>query len=370
MRAVQSVTARAPGRVNLIGDHTDYNGGFVLPCAIAYETAVRARPEESRSIRAESPFGSASFELAAMPSTRKGDWSDYLRGVIVELQRAGVALRGCALEVTSNLPAGAGLSSSASFEIAAALALLGVGGASLPPLELALLAQRAEELHAGTRCGIMDQFTVLHARPGHAILLDARSLSFSYVAVPNAIRIVVCNTMVKHELSAGSYNQRRSECEAAAAILRERYPGAAQLRDVSMEELEQARTTLPPLLYRRARHVVSENNRVPAAAQSLKNADVRQFGELMNASHESLRDDFEVSCPELDLMVELARDLGALGARMTGGGFGGCTVNAVPIEEAMAFCERIARAYRSETGIAPDIYDGTPAGAARVARDG
>jgi len=223
------------------------------------------------------------------------------------------------------------------------------------------LAQRAENEYTGTRSGIMDQFAVLFGKPGRAMLLDTRSMDVRYVTVPPDVRLVVCNTMVRHALAGGEYNERRSQCEEAVRLLQRQWPEVRALRDVSLAKLEDPRTVLPDLLYRRARHVITENARVLEAAHALESGDLARFGSLMNASHDSLRDDYAVSCPELDLMVAIARGCdGVYGARMTGGGFGGCTVNAVRPGAVERFRERIVSEYRERTGIAPELYDGTP----------
>ena len=290
-----------------------------------------------------------------------------MRGVLIELQRAGVSLAGADFQVTSTVPLGAGLSSSASFEIAIALAMLERCGATMTRIDIAKLAQRAEVDHTGTRSGIMDQFAVLFGEAGSATFLDTRSLDYAHVPVPAGVTIVICNTMVKHALAAGAYNERRAQCEAAVATLQRWYPDIRALRDVSLEQLEAHAADITPVLYHRALHVVSENARVVEAKAAFERGDAGAFGKLMNASHESLRDDYEVSCPELDVMVALARRFeGVYGARMTGGGFGGCTVNLVDVANVESFRAAIAKGYYRETGMHPDLYDGTPAAGASV----
>lgn len=360
---MQLIETRAPGRVNLIGEHTDYNDGFVLPCAIAYDTSVFASPRGDRMLTVRSRLGEpAAFDLDRLPLERRGAWSDYARGMLIELRHAGIDLRGGDLRVTGTVPLGAGLSSSASFEVAVGLALLALAHAQMKPLELARLAQRAEIEHVGTRCGIMDQFTVLFAKAGHVMLLDTRTLDFEAIPLPPGIAIVICNTMVRHDLASSHYNERRAECERAAHLLNVR-----ALRDVSMEQLLHARSRLTPQLFARARHVISENGRVLEAASALRAGDLERLGSLLYASHESLRTDYAVSCPELDAMVEIARTHSAtIGARMTGGGFGGCTVNVVRAESAGEFRMYMATEYRLRTGIVPEIYDGTPSAGACV----
>jgi galactokinase len=357
--------------VNLIGEHTDYNDGFVLPCGIAYDTRVRATERRDRMVTVRSSFGEpAVFDLERLAMERAGMWSDYARGVFVELREAGVNLYGVDLRVDASVPPGAGLSSSASFEIAVALAMLAMARAEMPPLDLARLAQRAEVRHVGTRCGIMDQIAVLCAQAGHALFLDTRTLEIEQIAVPPDAAIVICNTMVKRRLAAGSYNERREECERAVERLRSRYPEIRALRDVSVEQLQRAQDLLPSALLQRARHVVTENERVMHAVEAMRAHDLQRLGGLMYESHGSLRDDYAVSSPELDVLVRLARSFdGTMGARMTGGGFGGCTVNLVQADRAPTFRAYIAQAYRSETGVMPEIYDGTPSAGASVTRD-
>jgi galactokinase len=356
--------------VNLIGEHTDYNGGFVLPCAIGLETRVTARSRTDRKIIVHSRGSKAAFDLADLPVDRSRDWKDYVSGVLGELRAAGVALAAADLSVRGTLPIGAGLSSSASFEGALATALLGIAGATMEKMALAHLLQRVEIDYTGTRCGIMDQFAVLHGRAGFAMLLDTRSLMFDYVAIPESLAIVICNSMVRHDLAASStYNERRRECEESVALLSTRCPDVRELRDVSMDNVLRARDLLRDPLFDRCLHVVGENARVVEAARALQAQDFPRLGALMNASHESLRTNYAVSCAELDTLVRLALELpGVYGARMTGAGFGGCTVNIVQREHADGFRERIAAAYERETGIIPEIYDGTPVAGATITR--
>ena len=352
----------------MIGEHTDYNEGFVLPCAIASDTRVLASVRNDDMLSARSyDTQQAVFDLKSLPEKRQGSWSDYLCGVLVELRNAGIALSPADLTISGSVPIGAGLSSSASFEIAVALAMLSLARASMPKTELAKLAQRAETNFVGIRCGIMDQFTVLYAQAGSALFLDTRSLEFEQIEVPPSAAIVVSNTMVKHSLASSAYNQRRAQCEEGVHLLQQIDPDIRALRDVSLDALESAKGMLPAVLYRRCRHVVSENARVQAAAQTLREGSLDRFGTLMYASHESLRSDYEVSCEELDIMVDLAkRFAGTIGARMTGGGFGGCTVNVVQAPKARAFAEYIREAYHRATGITPEVYDGTPSDGASV----
>lgn len=356
------IEVRTPGRVNLIGEHTDYNDGFVMPAAIGYYTFVRAQPLAANSVVITTDSSKdVTFTLGALPHERRGDWTDYARGILIELERAGVALHGAKLDVTATLPMGAGLSSSASFELAIALAMLAAGNAAMDPTQLALLAQRSEHEHVGIRSGIMDQFAVLLARAGHVLLLDTRSLAVEHVPFPSGARLVIANTMVHHALASSEYNVRRGECEAGVVAIRRRFPDVRALRDVSPAMLERCKAAMNATLYRRCRHVVTENARVTDAAAALRGGDVSAVGRLMNESHASLQNDYQVSCAELDAMVHVAQALdGCYGARMTGGGFGGCTVNLVAARSADAFAHALARGYHAATGITPELYDGTP----------
>jgi galactokinase len=350
---------RAPGRVNLIGEHTDYNDGYVFPQAIDRYVTVEALPRGERliSIWSEQMQAQAAFPLE---SERVGDWSDYARGVATLLARRGLLDGGADLRIRSTLPLGGGLSSSAALEVSVALALLGVNGRSLPPLELALLCQRAEHDFAGMRCGIMDQFIATHAQPGTALVLDCRSLEHRHVRLPDGgMCLIVANTMVKHELTGSAYNERRRQCEEAARAL-----GARALRDVTPEQLRARAAELSEPVLSRARHVVEENARVLAFAEALERNDWKAAGELMFQSHESLKRLYEVSCEELDFMVDVGRELGSLGSRMTGGGFGGCTIHFVPASQAGAFSAELAARYQQRFGIQPQVFASTAAGGA------
>jgi galactokinase len=350
---------RAPGRVNLIGEHTDYNDGFVLPAAIDFYTwvALSSRSDRKLVLSSENFPGIAEYELDSPNHHRRHEWSDYVYGVVLVLERAGKRLRGADVLVAGEIPIGAGLSSSAAIEVATGYALLENSGHPVERVELAKLCQRAENEFVGVRSGIMDQFISCFGRTGQALLLDCRSLEYSLVALPGGISLVICNTMVKHELAGGEYNQRRSECEAGVRLLAEHLPQVRALRDVTLADLEKYGSGLPPVVYRRCRHVVSENGRVLEAVRALGAGDLATVGALMAESHRSLRDDYEVSCVELDLLVDLAAQTeGVYGARMTGGGFGGCTINLVRSESVDAFRQTVARGYQERTGGAPEIY--------------
>jgi galactokinase len=363
---------RAPGRVNLIGEHTDYNDGFVMPAAIAYDIRVTVTPRSDRQVSVVSHGfpGSRLFDLDHLRSGVEHDWSDYVRGMLIELQHDGAALKGADLHVTSDLPVGAGLSSSAAIAVGVGFALLDATALPIDRVKLALAAQRAENRHAGINSGIMDQFISANARAGQAILLDTRSLSFDYLPLPAEATFVVCNTMVKHSHATGGYNERHAECAAGVKALAARYPDVRALRDVTLEGLEAVRGTLPDTIFRRCRHVISEDARVLAAGTALHRADFTAFGRLMNESHASMRDDFEISAPEVDTMVELALAFGGsvYGARMTGGGFGGSTVNLVATADVDTFVRYIVPAYAGATSIEPFVYLGVgAAGAGAVA---
>jgi len=350
---------RAPGRVNLLGEHTDYNDGFVMPCAIGFSTRVAISPRQDRKLVVRSEEFSEQFEIALdnFPDRGKGVWSDYVLGIAVMLQRSGHPMSGASLLVRGEVPIGAGLSSSAAIEVASALALMSLNRAQLPLPDVARMCQRAENQFIGARVGIMDQFVSCLGKAGHALLLDCRSLEYKLIPIPQGVRLVICNTMVKHDHASGAYNRRREECDEGVKILTQWYPDTRALRDVSLEQLEQHASEIPPTVYKRCLHVVSENQRVLEGARYLGNGNLTQFGDLMRESHRSLRDLFEVSCPELDTMAEIAESLeGYCGGRMTGGGFGGCTVNLVKFAEAQKFGRDISQRYKAATGIIPAIY--------------
>jgi galactokinase len=355
---------RAPGRVNLIGEHTDYNDGFVMPAAIDFYTWAAIAPREDRKLRVYSEEFSeeVEFDLDEADPRGAGHWSDYVRGVALWLGRAGYRLRGADLAIRSEVPIGSGLSSSAAIEVATGLAMLGESGLTIDRTELATICRRAENEFVGARVGIMDQFVSCNGRAGHALMLDCRSLDFDLLPLSGGVRLVVCNTMVKHALSGGEYNARRAQCEEGVRLLARSLPHVRALRDVTPDELERYGGDLPGVIYRRCRHVVTENARVIEAAAALERGDLASFGKLMALSHASLRDDYEVSCRELDVMVELAGGIeGVYGARMTGGGFGGCTVNLVSDASVADFKREVARGYQEAAGLDPEIYTCTAA---------
>jgi len=350
---------QAPGRVNLIGEHTDYNDGFVMPMALGFATNVAVGPREDRALH----IFSADFDELCIHSIDdnhpppKKHWSDYVRGVAGVLTSRGLKLRGANLVIAGGVPIGSGLSSSAALEVATAFALLHNSSSTLDRKQIALACQQAENEYTGARCGIMDQFIACFGRAGNALLIDCRSLECHLLPLRPEYRIAICNTGVKHEVASSEYNRRRADCEEAVAYLKRRLPRINALRDVTLAELQEFGRGMRPVAFQRARHVITENERVIRASESLSAGEMERFGKLMLASHESLRNDYEVSCDELDIMVSLAGKIeGVLGARMTGGGFGGCTVNLVDQNSVANFQKQIAAAYRSATGIAAQIY--------------
>ena len=359
---------RAPGRVNLIGEHTDYNDGFVMPAAIGFSSYVATgpRPDRKLVIHSEEFPDHFEFDLDALPAKPMKTWCDYIVGVAVVLQRRGLKLGGANLLAHGEVPIGAGLSSSAAIEVASALALLSQSDAQLTLPEIAKLCRQAENTFVGAQVGIMDQFVSCLGKAGHALLLDCRTLAFELVPVDPAIQLVVCNTMVKHDLATGTYNLRRAECDEATRLFANWDPSVRALRDVSVAFLYQHAAELPPVIFQRCSHVIHENQRTLEAAAAFKAGDLVRMGELMRDSHRSLRDLYEVSCRELDVMVESAEGLpGFIGGRMTGGGFGGCTVNLVRQENAADFARQISDRFQNATGIKPQIYICSAADGAR-----
>jgi galactokinase len=355
---------RAPGRVNLIGEHTDYNDGFAMPAAIEFYcwVAVSTREDRKLSIYSEEFSAAADADLDSASHQPSKTWSDYPVGVALQLEQAGFRLRGANLLIESEVPMGAGLSSSAAIEVATALALADQSGWSPDRVRLAQLCQKAENEFVGARVGIMDQFVSLHGQEDHALMLDCRALTFESLLIPDSVKLVISNTMVKHELASSEYNRRRADCEEAVRRLAEVLPGIRALRDVSLEQLERHQDVLSEVIYKRALHIVTENARVLDSAEALRSGDIARFGMRMAESHRSLRDLYEVSCRELDLMVDLAyQQRGVFGARMTGGGFGGATINLVDARYAGEFKEKMAKAYQKETGLVPQIYICKPA---------
>jgi galactokinase len=346
--------------VNLIGEHTDYNDGWVLPAAIQLQTRAAVGPASERQLIVKSAAypDEASFSLDEPNPAPTKHWSDYVRGVMLSIEQEGLVLKGARLLIESDIPPGAGLSSSAALEVSTALALLANAGLEMAPSQIAQVCHRAENEFVGTRSGIMDQFASCEGRRNHALLLDCRSLEARQVPLPSGVAMMVCNTMVRHELASSEYNARRRECEEGVAVLSRFIPGVRALRDVTAAHLDKFSAELDPVVHRRCRHVIGENQRVLNGAQALESCDLAQFGALMGESHQSLRLDYEVSCSELDLMCELSLGVaGVYGARMMGGGFGGCALALVKQSAIETFRRTVAQEYRRRTGIACEIYE-------------
>jgi galactokinase len=350
----------APGRVNLIGEHTDYNDGFVLPMAINRETVVAAAARDDRLVCVFSLDldSGGKFDLDHPGPKQRGAWMDYVEGVAQALASRDVRLYGADLALASSVPSGAGLSSSAALEVSVGLALTSISSTRADGTTLALAGQQAEHDYVGAKCGIMDQFAAALARDGHALLIDCRTLETQHIPLdPSRVCIAICDTHVKHAHATSGYNARRAECERGVELLREVLPDIQALRDVSVADFQTLQGRLPETIRRRCRHVVTENARTLAAASALSAADLEEMGHLMLLSHNSLRDDFEASCAEADLLVEIAKSIkGVVGARMTGGGFGGCTVNLLSHNALEEFRQVVAQEYKNATAIDPTIY--------------
>jgi galactokinase len=354
--APPTLVVRAPGRVNLIGEHTDYNDGFVLPCAIDYQTLVAVRPRSDRTVRvvaADAGDAIDEFRLDhAITQRTDAPWANYVRGVAVMLQERGLVLRGAEMAIAGNVPQGAGLSSSAALEVAVAQAFKSLHGLNdLSLTDLALIAQRAENRFVGCQCGVMDQLISARGEQGHALLIDCRSLHTQAVPLPEDLAVVIVESRVTRGLVGSEYNLRREQCEAAA-----RHCGVKALRDLDLPTLASRANGFDATVYRRARHVITENARTVEAAQALAANHLPRLGELMAQSHVSMRDDFEITVPALDQLVALLQSVIGTqgGARMTGGGFGGCAVALLPQSMVATVREAVARHYRSPEG-APGV---------------
>ncbi|MDM8519251.1 galactokinase [Anaerolineales bacterium HSG6] len=352
---------RAPGRVNLIGEHTDYNDGFVLPCAINYETVIAVRPRTDSLVTlvaADYDNQTSQFDLTAdIKPDPRARWSDYIRGVVSVLQQQGHALTGFDLVVSGNVPHGAGLSSSASLEVVVGTALSELNQLGLDGKQVALIGQQAENEFVGMRCGIMDQFISALGQADHALLIDCRDLSYQSVSMPSGTSLVIVNSHAKRgelgSLVDSEYNVRREQCEAAAQFF-----GVPALRDVTLAEFEQRQAELDPLIARRARHVISENERTVTATTALAQGNIQHMGRLMAESHASMRDDFEITVPPVDTLVEIIKTVIGEngGVRMTGGGFGGCVVSLVPSEAVSEVVQQVEKQYPTQTNLTPTIY--------------
>lgn len=351
---------RAPGRVNLIGEHTDYNDGFVFPAAIDRATYVAARPREDNVIHVFALDLNDEDEFAVdAPIERSAahPWSDYIRGVVKGLLITGHHLDGANLMITSDVPRGSGLSSSAALEVATGYSFQLLNKLNILGEELALLAQGAENTFVGVQCGIMDQFISALGRQDHALLLDCRDLNYRPVPLPATAQIVVCDSHTERRLAGSAYNQRREECAEAVRIFKQWYPKITALRDISVAQFHEHAADLPEPVRSRARHVITENDRAERSAEVLEAGDVAAFGQLMNTSHISLRDDYEVSIPEMDTLVAAAQAVpGCYGSRLTGAGFGGCTVSLVERGAVERFKTAVAAAYHAATGRKTTIY--------------
>jgi galactokinase len=349
---------RAPGRVNLIGEHTDYNLGYVFPAAISLETWIASVPRDDGKVRVVSlqEPGDFTFDLAD-PGASTGEWRDYVAGVAWSLNERGVPQRGVTAVVDSDIPVGSGLSSSAALELAAAWSLCATVPPPLATMDLARAAQRAENEYVGVKSGLMDQFASSHGRAGSALLLDCRTFDHHAIPLPPGIRLVAIDTQTPHRLGASEYNSRREQCERGVAALATRHAGIESLRDVTAGMLREAADLLDEETLKRCRHVVEENERVLNATNALVNGQLDMVGLYFAESHASLRDLYEVSSPELDALVEIATSVsGVVGARMTGAGFGGCTVNLVREDAIDALREAVTREYPQRTGLEPGFY--------------
>ncbi|HRF37796.1 MAG TPA: galactokinase [Saprospiraceae bacterium] len=353
--ATDAATAQAPGRINIIGEHTDYNDGFVLPAAIGHKMTVQARRNGTPStvhLTARATQQSFSFDLRDFSPVEKG-WPNYVMGVVSELQKLGGVISGFDAEFESDVPIGSGMSSSAALECSFALALNELFGLGFDQWQLIKASQRAEHNFVGNKCGIMDQFAGVMGKKDHVMLLDCRSLDFQYFPLElGAYQLLLLNTNVSHSLASSEYNTRRAECEQGVHILQQEYPGIANLRDVNLKQIAAMEEQLPEHVFRRCRHVVSENQRVLDATKALLAGDFNAVGELMYQSHFSLQNDYEVSCPELDFLVQQTLDKDyVLGSRMMGGGFGGCTISIVEKERVAELVEEVSSVYSRHFGI-------------------
>ena len=350
----------APARVNLIGEHTDYTGGLVMPMAIGFRTiAVLSPRQDGRAVFYSRNFeGEFAIDVSSVSLDRRGEWSDYPVGVLWALAQDGVRVGGFSMTLWGDVPLGAGLSSSASVEVATAMAVLDYARVELPMEKIATLCRRAENEYVGAQTGIMDQFVVTGAVAHRAMLLDCRTLTFELLPLPEDVKVVICNSMVKHRLAdVAGYGDRRGEVEAGQAVLRECRSGIELLRDATVAELEACAGNMSVASWKRCKHIITENARVMESRSALMRGDVVRFGEIMLAAHASMRDDFEASCPEVDALVEIAMlQAGCYGARITGGGFGGCTVNLVRANATEGFVAAVIDGYKAATGIVAECF--------------
>lgn len=366
---LENGTYAAPGRVNLIGEHTDYNDGFVMPMAIEKEVTMLAQLRPDKKVKAYSLDYDqiVEFDLDNLKYDEEHIWANYIMGVIDEIQKLGEKLQGFNLMFTGNVPQGSGLSSSAALEVVTAMTICDLHKIKIDGVEMALLAQRAENNFVGVQCGIMDQYISRLGKKDHALLIDCRTNDYELVPFENDdYQIVICNSKVERGLVDSEYNQRRRECNQAVEFFAEKESAEiTALRDVDLKTVEKYKDQLAENVYKRAHHVVSENARVLESQKALEADEMKKFGDLMYASHKSLSEDYEVSCKELDILVNLAAEEGVEGARMTGAGFGGCTVNLVKKDKVDQFVENIKEKYKDETGIDAEVYVSNPGDGAR-----
>lgn len=363
-----TLSVQAPGRVNLIGEHTDYNDGFVLPCAIDYHTVIAGAPRDDTLVRVVAVDYAGEQDEFSLDGPIEPHpehlWANYVRGVVKYLQEAGHMLRGANFAISGNVPQGAGLSSSASLEVAVGQFFKSLCGLAISPSELALIGQRAENRFVGCNCGIMDQLISAEGQVGHALLIDCRSLATQPVAMPAEFAVVIINSNVKRGLVGSEYNTRRQQCEAAALFF-----GVKALRDVDLATFESRRAGLDPVVARRARHIITDSQRAIDLAAALNSGDLARIGPLMAASHVSMRDDFEITVPPIDALVHIVQEVlgDAGGVRMTGGGFGGCIVALVPQHRVDAVREAVSAQYRAVSGLDATLYVcHASAGASRI----
>ena len=363
MPATNSVTAYAPGRAELLGNHTDYNEGYVLAVAVSRGTTISGQARTDRKIRIHSREldQTETIDLDLLQAEKVSPWSRYTLGVVDQFRRNDLPVEGFDAEISSNLPLGAGLSSSASLENATVLFLAKLFGAKIEPMQMARISQKAEHDFVGVRCGLLDQIASLMSTAHHATRIDCRTTEVTHVPLEGKARIILANSNVKHALVGGEYNERRSDCEAAAHAL-----GVTALRDASTALLRSRQSELADRIYHRALHITGENERVVEGSEALRKGDFKRFGELMFASHESSRVNFENSCPELDLLVETARKTpGVYGARLSGGGFGGATINLVEAGKEDEVVKALTAALPAVTCLVTDAADGALAYAKR-----
>lgn len=356
----EPVIILSPGRVNLIGEHTDYNDGFVLPAAIDKVIVLAIMDNQTNKVRSFSSDMNESIEIDLSKESGKQEfhWANYIKGIIAELRERDIFVKGFDLVFGGNIPIGAGMSSSAALEGGLLLGLKTLFGFELSKSEMARTGQLTEHNHVGVRCGIMDQFINIHGQKGQALKLDCRTLDYEMVPFNREdLSIVLCNSKVSHNLASSEYNVRRTQCEEGVDILKNYDPDIKNLRDVSLELIQEHKNELPTLVYQRCRFVIEENQRVLDGCKDLEQGDITSFGKRMYDSHTGLSKDYEVSCSELDALVEIAKNVpGVIGARMMGGGFGGCTINLVEERKVDVFVQLISTEYKSRTGIDPEIY--------------